>query len=294
MQLLYDRSVGRQIPLPRSFRTTYGPLRLPLGPGPPYVIANFASTLDGVVSLGTPGRSSGGEITGFDPHDRIVMGILRSVADAVVVGAGTLRAVPRHTWTAEHIVPRHADEVRTFRRRWGRPPVPLNVVVTASGRLDLRLPLFVRGEVPVLVVTTTSGARRLSGAARLPSTKVRAVAHRGPIRASAILRAIRAVGSPRIVLVEGGPHLLGTFLSERQLDALFLTIAAQVAGRNGAARPGFVAGRELAPDHPLWGELVGVRRGRDLLFLRYRFGRGPSAGRRPSPTPPGRARRREP
>ena len=35
-------------------------------------------------------------------HDRMVMGVLRAVADIVIVAAGTLRSVPKHLWTAEH------------------------------------------------------------------------------------------------------------------------------------------------------------------------------------------------
>ena len=61
----------------------------------PHVIGNFVTSLDGVVSLGIPGKAGGGEISGFNPHDRMVMGVLRAAADAVVVGAGTLRASSR-------------------------------------------------------------------------------------------------------------------------------------------------------------------------------------------------------
>ena len=50
----------------------------------PHVIGNFVTSLDGVVSLGIPGKAGGGEISGFNPHDRMVMGLLRAAADAVV------------------------------------------------------------------------------------------------------------------------------------------------------------------------------------------------------------------
>ena len=99
LENLYDHTAGPDLPLPRALARPYGPFRLPRGVHGPYVVGNFASTLDGVVSLQSPGASSGGEITGFDPRDRLLMGILRAAADAVVVGAGTLRAVPRHVWT---------------------------------------------------------------------------------------------------------------------------------------------------------------------------------------------------
>lgn len=56
------------------------------------------------------------------------------------------------------------------------------------------------------------------------------------------------------------------------LDKLFLTLAPQVAGRDEViARPGLVTGQRFAPEHPVWGALVGVKRGGSHPFLRYGF-----------------------
>jgi riboflavin biosynthesis pyrimidine reductase len=84
-----------------------------------------------------------------------------------------------------------------------------------------------------------------------------------------ILDAVGRVRPSRLVLVEGGPHLLADFLEQSCLDELFLTLAPQVAGRNGLERLGLVAGRAFAPHHPVWGTLVDVRRAGSHLFLRY-------------------------
>ncbi|MCI4364872.1 MAG: dihydrofolate reductase family protein [Thermoplasmata archaeon] len=281
LKILFDEPRGRRLPVPRPLSRVYGPLRFPLSSKKPYVLGNFATTLDGVVSLGVPGASGGGEITGFDPHDRLLMGLLRAASDAVVVGAGTLRAVPRHLWTAEHVYPTMAPQFAEFRRRLGKAPTPLNVVVTASGRVDLALPVFSSGKVRVLIVTTHRGAQRLRGAKSLPDVDVAAVGRTGPLRAKAVLRAVALTGRHKIVLVEGGPHLIGDFFGEGALDELFLTLSPQIAGRRDAAtRPGMVAGRLFAPEHPLWGSLVGVRRGASALFLRFKFpGRSPASAR---------------
>ena len=270
LEVLFDRSRGRRLPVPRPLSRVYGPLRLPGPPQRPYVVANFATTLDGVVSLNAPGASGGGEITGFAPHDRLLMGLLRAVADAVIVGAGTLRAVPRHLWTAEHVYPAMSTEYGELRRRLGKPPVPLNVIVTARGELDLRLPVFSSGKVPVLIVTTARGARRLSSSELPRIVSVAVAGTSGPLRARAVLRAVRTTGRHDVLLVEGGPHLLGDFLAEGYLNELFLTLAPQIAGRKDPVeRPGLVMGRAFAPEHPLWASLVGVRRGASLLFLRF-------------------------
>src|SRR5687767_12322282 len=106
LQTLYDAVDGDEVPLPVELATLYGRLIIPPHLEQPYVVGNFVTTLDGVVSLNMPGQSGGGPISGFNQHDRMVMGLLRAVADAVIVGAGTVRAVsPKHIWSAEYIYP---------------------------------------------------------------------------------------------------------------------------------------------------------------------------------------------
>src|SRR5262249_7366646 len=133
------------------------------------------STLDGVVSLGVPGMSGGGEISGFNQHDRALMGILRAAASAVVVGAGTLRAVPGHVWTAEHVFPGLREAYQALRRSLARRATPLNVILSSSGKLDLSLPVFASGEVASLIITTLTGATSLLAQRVPPRVTVRPV-----------------------------------------------------------------------------------------------------------------------
>ncbi len=278
LESLDEQKVGSgvNLPLPLELSSLYGPLQFPLHAGRPYVIANFVSTLDGVVSLEIPGRSGGGEISGFNPHDRMVMGLLRAVADAVIVGAGTLRAASAdHLWTAAYISPGLAEAYQELRTAMGKSEPPLNVVVTARAEIDLSLRVFQSGEVPVLIVTSSQGQERLRKQPLPPSMRV-AVAESaadGQLSARAVLDA--CVGHLRqrdVILVEGGPHLMGSFFAEKCLDELFLTFAPQIAGRDSSAeRPGFVAGKRFAPEQPLWGALAGAKRAGSHLFLRYAF-----------------------
>ncbi len=97
----------------------------------------------------------------YGQHDHLIMGLLRAVADAVIVGAGTLRAVPQHHWTAAYVAPAYASVYQELRTRLGKPEPPLNVIVTARGAVSLDLPVFQSGEVPVLLVTTTQGEERI-------------------------------------------------------------------------------------------------------------------------------------
>jgi riboflavin biosynthesis pyrimidine reductase len=235
-------------------------------------MGNFVTTLDGVASLSDPGLPGGGPISGSNPHDRMVMGLLRAVADVVIVGAGTLRSVPRHIWTAEHIFPALAESYRRLRAALGKNAPPLNVIVTARGEIDPDLPVFRSGDVKTIVVTTPAGADSIRERGFPGSVGIEEVSGAAGIGAREVLSAIGRVLHGELFLVEGGPRLMGDFFAEKRLDELFLTLAPQVAGRDGAVeRPGFVAGKRFAPDRPLWGTLAGAKRGGSHLFLRYAF-----------------------
>ncbi len=272
LQTLYERSRGHELPLPPPLTHVYGRLQLRSNPKRPYIIGNFVSTLDGVVSLNVPGHESGGDISGFNPHDRMLMGLLRAIADVVIVGAGTLRAEPDHVWTAEYIFPAFADAYRQLRAALGKSEPPLNVVVSASGQIDTERRVFQSGEVPVLTVTTTTGARRIRKQSIPRWVQVRSAGESKSISVKSILSKVSRARPSEVILVEGGPQLMADFFAEKFLDEQFLTLAPQIAGRDDSApRPGFVAGKTFAPQTPLWGTLVSVKRADSHLFLRYRF-----------------------
>jgi len=275
LETLYDVSGGNLLPLPPELAALYGRLGFPSHPDRPTIISNFVSTLDGAVSLNVPGHAGGGDISGFNEHDRLVMGLLRAIANVVIVGTGGLRIGPDHLWTAEYIYPPLAGAYQRLRDSLEKGGAPLHVIVTASGEVNADWRVFRSGEVPVLIVTTADGSRRIR-ARGMPSTvQIVAPKSSGLLSAQAILDAIRQVRSTRqgdIVLVEGGPRLVDTFFAGQRLDELFLTLAPQIAGRDGSVeRPGFVSGHVFAPRHPLWGTLVGVKRSGSHLFLRYSF-----------------------
>jgi riboflavin biosynthesis pyrimidine reductase len=275
LEPLFDmerRGGGRDLSLPPDLSRLYGRLQFPPHPGRPFVIGNFVSTLDGVVSLGETDKAGGGEISGFNAHDRMVMGLLRAIADVVIVGAGTLRADPEHRWTAAYISPSLADAYQVLRTALGKSKPPLNVIVTANGTVNLGLPVFQSGEVAVLIATTTHGEVRIREQDLPPGVEVIAVQSDSSLSARDILEAVSQISHSDMILVEGGPHLMGDFFAEGSLDELFLTLAPQIAGRDAnSERPGIVAGKRFAPEDPIWGTLIGVKRGGSHLFLRYAF-----------------------
>lgn len=279
LDVLFDGAAGVEAPLSSTLAALYGRIAFPTDGACPWVISNFVSSIDGVVAFNDPIPPDVSEISASNPHDRAVMGLLRALADAVIVGAGTLRAVPRHRWTAQFIYPPLAQEYAALRAALGKPAAPLSVIVSGSGNVDTTLPVFQQQDAAALLVTTTAGAARLEGRPLGPNAHVRAVeansAHGVSARSTldATLAALPTnTGAAPLILVEGGPQLLARFVAEGLLDEQFLTIAPQLVGRDDQYhRPGLIEGQRLLPDTPRWARLVSVRRASDFLFLRYAF-----------------------
>jgi riboflavin biosynthesis pyrimidine reductase len=257
--------------LPVDLQHVYGRL----GFSTPVLYSNFVSSVDGVVTLGsTP--SAGSVISGKYPADRFLMGLLRACADAVIIGAGTLRATPGHLWTPGHVYPDLATEFTVLRSNLGRSREPKLVVVTASGEIDAKHPAVVRGAI---VMTTEDGAKAISS--RLPETcEVVTVGKGTSVDMRNALAELHGRGL-KVLLTEGGPRLMGQLVDGGLLDEAFLTISPVMAGRKTAGsaqdshstegRLGMVEGVELLPKRGVWSTLSSARRHGDYLFLRYRF-----------------------
>ena len=247
---------------------------MPLHADRPTVIANFVSTLDGVVAFTTDETTGGGEVSGFFDPDRFVMGLLRTMADVVLVGAGTVRAAPTHEWTARRVHPTSSHLYFDWRERLGiAAPEPTTIVATAAGNLDPRHPGLSAPDVPVVIASTEAGARRLRALDLAPNARVEVAGDGNGVPAARLVALAGSLGA-RLILCEGGPHLIGDLLAADLLDELFLTVAPQVAGRTPALeRLGFAEGIAFDPADAPWAQLVSVRRAASHLFLRYRFDR---------------------
>jgi riboflavin biosynthesis pyrimidine reductase len=235
-----------------------------LGFDPPRLFANFVSTLDGVVAIPSIPNSNKLVAAGSS-SDRLVMGLLRACADAIVIGSGTLAAAPSSLWTAEQAFPAAAGDFAELRRRLGLDPSPRIVVLSASGLIDPAHPVFAAG---ALVFTTDEGAARLAG--QLPEATTTVALGAGPLLDPAEWWPLLRERGHRLVLSEGGPHVLGSLLEARVVDELFLTLSPLVAGRIAAdPRLALVEGVDLTADGPVDMRLLGVRRDVEHLFLRY-------------------------
>jgi riboflavin biosynthesis pyrimidine reductase len=189
----------------------------------PWVRANMIASVDGAADLN--GRSGG--LSG--DADRLVFSVLRSLADVILVGAGTARAEKYRLagqgqiWTA---------------LRQGQPPTPPIAVVTSQLDLDLDGPLLAdtddQARTILLTTQAAPAARRAAAAARADVI----LAGRDSVTPAAAVDALAARGHRRI-LVEGGPNLLRQITDAGLLDELCMTFSPVLEG--GAA------GRILAP-----------------------------------------------
>jgi riboflavin biosynthesis pyrimidine reductase len=235
-----------------------------LGFATPALYSNFVASMDGVVTLGSK-PSAGSIISGKYPADRFLMGLLRACADAVIIGAGTLRATPGHLWTPAHVYPDLATEFTSLRSRLGRATEPQLVVITARGDIDASHPALVRG---ALVVTTDDGAKVVERILP-PSCEVIAMGRGAKVDVREVIAALRA-RELEVLLTEGGPHLMGELIDAGLMEEVFVTISPVVAGRGAEKRLGMVEGVELLPKLGVWSSLLSARRHGDYLFLRYR------------------------
>ena len=270
-----DRPAERILP-PALFELYDGDLHFPSAPaGRAYVLANFVSTLDGIVSFKLPGQSSGNTISGSDPADRFIMGLLRSSVDAVLVGATTIHDTgPRARWLPSDTYPDGEDLFRDYRlSALHTRENPLLVIVSRSGQLDLSRSVFRSPEVRKLVLTTAVGETELveRGAATISSLETKILAAEGSIAPADILEVLSSRFGVRRLLHEGGPTLFGEFLAAQAIDEFFLTLSPQIAGRlPKALRPGVVEGVEFLPTTAPWFDLLAVKQSAGYLYLRYR------------------------
>jgi riboflavin biosynthesis pyrimidine reductase len=210
----------------------------------PMLRVNFIASADGAVSVG--GLSGG--LHG--PGDKEIFDTLRLVCDALIVGAGTVRA-------ENYDALRLTGPARAWRRAHGLAEFPLMVIVSRSLDLDLDQLVFSDAPIPPIVVTSKSApAGGLTGHA-----EVLAVGD-DEIDLAAMVAALHRRGA-RQLLSEGGPRLLNAMIAADLVTELCLTVSPLLVGggpgRITAGPPG--PSREMSLRHALLRE--------DMLFLRY-------------------------
>ncbi len=214
-------------------------------PDRPYLILNFATTLDGRAAI--QGRSGpiGSET------DTEMLQRLRTRVDAVMIGAGTMRAERYGRIVSD-------PQLRAYRERTGLAHDPLGVIVSNRLELPWDASLFTDGGGRVVIFTASEQDPPET------ATRVTVVRHPDGVELDRALQWLLKERGIRSVLCEGGPTLHGRLREGGLADELFLTVAPKIAGGEG---PRVLAG---APPHIDQVELAWLLESDGELFSRYR------------------------
>ncbi len=276
---LYERESVSADTLPPQLATLYGGgFALPQAKpeGRPYVIANFVETIDGVVAYNAPKQTGGAAVSGNNKQDKMVMGLLRAYADAVIIGTSSLREDANHLHIPETISRDNADAYAELRTRLGkRATLPMTVVLSASGDINFADKTFHKSGLKVVIITTEDGQHALRQktvpqgvdihVVSSPSTSVSSVSP------ASALKLLRDEYNVQVALYEGGPNLFSSLLKAQVVDELFVTVAPHLAGHSQDTRRfSLVEGYAFQPDQ-VWATLMSVKLTGSHLLLRYTF-----------------------
>ena len=232
----------------------------PLGGSRPYTVINMVASLDGKAASGGKVGSMGSRI------DRTLMRTLRAHVDAVMTGAGTVRA---EKLTLD--IPESLARDRTSR---GLKPHPLAVVLTTTGEVPLDINLT--GPSPdnllILVPPNISEAHfatlssRASAIETIETVPKEESARGAKLDLKKALKTLKERYSVDILLVEGGPTLNHTLVYEDLADELFLTLAPKLLG---GEIPSSLTILEGPPIMQRKVEILSIHLCGNELFLRY-------------------------
>ncbi len=187
--------------------------------GRPWVLFKSAMSIDGKVATKTgDSRWISSEESRREAHR------WRAECDAVAVGIGTALA----------------DDPRLTARIDGVHRQPMRVVFDSTGRLPLTSRLVAEAaEIPLVVVVSRAAPRSATDGLEMAGAQVIvATGQHEPARVRSALDELGALETPvTSMLLEGGPHLAGTFLDCDEIDELRLFIAPILLGGRAARDP---------------------------------------------------------
>ena len=233
---ILSSAMGSSLPI-----TPYASLDFPRSPDDrPYVFINMVSTIDGKTVTG--GRDEGVMDLG-SKTDHAAMRNIESAAEAIMIGAQTLRSTPNVRF-----------DPKLFR-----------IVVTRTGQIDPSVRLFAEMSERAVVATPSGVDLNLPKGARHWTF--------GPseVEMTSLLARIRQELGVTRLLVEGGSELNAEILTDDLADELFLTVAPKI--RLGRELPTYAGGEPLPKGSLLGFSLVSETRVADEVFLRYRRNR---------------------
>jgi len=197
-------------------------------PGPRWLMVNMISSLDGATAIAGKSGALGG------PADKRVFRAIRSVADVILVGAGTVRA-----------------------ENYGPPTVPARLaIVSASLGFDRDARVFSGGYRPIVITHASSDERRRTELGQIADVLI------AGDRAVDLSAAVAQLDG--VVLCEGGPSLNGELIAGGLVDELCLTVAPLLVGGESSR-----IARGVESPHPHGMQLDRILEEDGYLFFRF-------------------------
>jgi 5-amino-6-(5-phosphoribosylamino)uracil reductase len=230
-------------------------------PDRPYTLLSCAVSLDGYLDDASPNR-----LVLSGPEDLDEVDALRAAADAILVGAGTIRADnPR-------LLVRDPARIAA-REAAGRPPHPLRVTLTATADLDPAARFFTGPGTPLVYCASAAVP---AAEKTLPPRAV--IIDAGPdLSLAAVLQDLHNERSVETLLIEGGAHILRDALAGNLADELRLAIAPFFVADPAAPQFALQAPYPQTPATPM--TLLSLRQVGEVAVHHYRL------TTRPSPVP---------
>jgi 5-amino-6-(5-phosphoribosylamino)uracil reductase len=230
-------------------------------PDRPYTLLSCAVSLDGYLDDASPHR-----LILSGPEDLDEVDALRSTSDAILVGAGTIRADnPR-------LLVRDPARIAA-REAAGQPPHPLRVTLTATGDLDPAAPFFTGPGTPLVYCASAA----VPAAEKTLKDKA-VIIDAGPeLSLAAVLQDLHSERTVETLLIEGGAHILRDALAGNLADELRLAIAPFFMADPSAPRFAMPAAYPHTSANPM--TLLSLHQVGEVAVHRYRL------TTRPSPVP---------
>ena len=226
---------GREVKaLPRMLQGLFGgdlELVTPCRASHPAVFASFVVSREGIFNL--KDNLGGGPISQGNRADAFLLALLRAIADAILIGPGTLKAEPNHKWHLAHIFDTYPQmhgleavqkELEEYREKLGgKSMYPPTIVMTSSGNIDPSAAIFSDPDIKTYVVSGREGAAR--AAKLLGSTTTTGVIRCGneKLDLEEMLRTLKRELGVNLLYYQGGRKAFEGLVKKNLVSQLFLS-----------------------------------------------------------------------
>jgi 5-amino-6-(5-phosphoribosylamino)uracil reductase len=212
----------------------------------------LAMTVDGKIADYQSSAARFGSI-----NDRIHLEQQVSLADAVLFGAGTLRAYGSTMSVSNPLLLQE-------RKARSQSPQPVQIVVSGSGNLDSQWRFF-QQPVPRWLITLPGNDNKWRSRAEFERILI-APEHNSIINWTKTWQQLAKLGLNRLAILGGG-ELVASLLAENLVDELWLTLCPLILGGNSAPTP--VGGTGFIQSQGKKLQLLEIKHIEQELFLHY-------------------------